>query len=194
MSKDPIGLMGGMNVHAYAPNPTEWIDPLGLDGEPWCSICHKAANKAKELNKRAIEFRERQLDKLPFNPTKATSALLNSANAGRLYATGMIKMGAGVVTDATGVGAAPGTASIAWGAWNLKSATAAQKRGQQQWNESLHEKGKNRCARNLMGVLPFGTEYDDPNEPSAVDVFKKKARDFRDKPVHVLEELGTFGL
>ncbi|TCM61170.1 RHS repeat-associated protein [Acinetobacter calcoaceticus] len=30
ISKDPIGLLGGNNVYAYAPNPTEWIDPLGL--------------------------------------------------------------------------------------------------------------------------------------------------------------------
>ena len=35
-SRDPIGLMGGDNVFAYAPNPTGWIDPLGLatDNEP----------------------------------------------------------------------------------------------------------------------------------------------------------------
>ena len=31
-SRDPIGLMGGLNVFAYAPNPTGWIDPLGLSG------------------------------------------------------------------------------------------------------------------------------------------------------------------
>lgn len=30
ISKDPIGLAGGVNVYAYAPNPTRWIDPLGL--------------------------------------------------------------------------------------------------------------------------------------------------------------------
>ena len=30
ISRDPIGLLGGMNVHAYAPNPVEWVDPLGL--------------------------------------------------------------------------------------------------------------------------------------------------------------------
>ena len=32
ISRDPIGLMGGTNTFAYAPNPTGWIDPFGLAG------------------------------------------------------------------------------------------------------------------------------------------------------------------
>jgi RHS repeat-associated protein len=32
ISRDPIGLLGSLNAHAYAPNPTEWVDPLGLSG------------------------------------------------------------------------------------------------------------------------------------------------------------------
>lgn len=30
VSKDPIGLAGGINAWQYAPNPVGWIDPLGL--------------------------------------------------------------------------------------------------------------------------------------------------------------------
>ncbi|GGC25567.1 hypothetical protein GCM10011572_53710 [Pseudoduganella buxea] len=30
ITADPIGLLGGMNPYQYAPNPTGWIDPLGL--------------------------------------------------------------------------------------------------------------------------------------------------------------------
>ncbi|MED0636136.1 RHS repeat-associated core domain-containing protein, partial [Escherichia marmotae] len=32
ISQDPIGLRGGLNLYAYAPNPLSWIDPLGLFG------------------------------------------------------------------------------------------------------------------------------------------------------------------
>ena len=34
ISKDPIGLMGGWNLYAYAPNPVGWVDPLGLSTIP----------------------------------------------------------------------------------------------------------------------------------------------------------------
>ncbi|MFP1787759.1 RHS repeat-associated core domain-containing protein, partial [Lonsdalea quercina] len=30
ISPDPIGVLGGDNLYAYAPNPLTWIDPLGL--------------------------------------------------------------------------------------------------------------------------------------------------------------------
>ncbi|WP_431019316.1 RHS repeat-associated core domain-containing protein [Burkholderia cepacia] len=30
ISPDPIGLMGGFNFYAYAPNSLGWVDPLGL--------------------------------------------------------------------------------------------------------------------------------------------------------------------
>ncbi|AZE26034.1 RHS repeat-associated core domain-containing protein [Pseudomonas chlororaphis] len=30
ISKDPVGYSGGLNLYAYAPNPTGWVDSLGL--------------------------------------------------------------------------------------------------------------------------------------------------------------------
>ena len=38
ISRDPIGLLGGLNVFAYAPNPVHWIDPWGLNP------CHEVKN------------------------------------------------------------------------------------------------------------------------------------------------------
>ncbi|MGH8084846.1 MAG: RHS repeat-associated core domain-containing protein [Lysobacter sp.] len=34
VAQDPIGLEGGVNIYAYAPNPGGWIDPLGLTLRP----------------------------------------------------------------------------------------------------------------------------------------------------------------
>jgi RHS repeat-associated protein len=31
ITQDPIGLRGGLNLHAYVKNPTGWIDPIGLN-------------------------------------------------------------------------------------------------------------------------------------------------------------------
>ena len=39
VSRDPIGLMGGDNVFAYAPNPIQWIDPFGLAKTPASCKC-----------------------------------------------------------------------------------------------------------------------------------------------------------
>nr|WP_239483173.1 hypothetical protein [Burkholderia sp. MS455] len=43
MSKDPIGLAGGINVYQYAPNSTGWIDPLGLKCRP--DVSSRAARR-----------------------------------------------------------------------------------------------------------------------------------------------------
>jgi RHS repeat-associated protein len=38
ISQDPIGLAGGENLYAYAPNPSGWVDPLGWCGTPSCQV------------------------------------------------------------------------------------------------------------------------------------------------------------
>ena len=36
INKDPISYAGGLNLYAYAPNPTGWVDPLGLSNTIDC--------------------------------------------------------------------------------------------------------------------------------------------------------------
>jgi hypothetical protein len=62
-----------------------------------------------------------------------------------------------------------------------------------QWNEALNENWTDASGRNLLGILPFGTEFDDPCEPSIWDVLKTKAKNFRDKPLEFIREIGTWG-
>ena len=35
ISKDPIGLDGGLNNSAYVSDPSQWVDPMGLDRRPF---------------------------------------------------------------------------------------------------------------------------------------------------------------
>jgi RHS repeat-associated protein len=51
VSKDPIGLAGGINVYQYAPNPVGWVDPLGLAK---CRPC--PADCAKILSQAGREY------------------------------------------------------------------------------------------------------------------------------------------
>ena len=44
VSRDPIGLLGGDNVFAYAPNPIVWIDPLGLSKND-CNVLNAKRKK-----------------------------------------------------------------------------------------------------------------------------------------------------
>jgi RHS repeat-associated protein len=43
VSQDPIGLLGGSNLFAYAPNPFGWIDPFGLNKK--CPECPEGQSK-----------------------------------------------------------------------------------------------------------------------------------------------------
>lgn len=46
--QDPIGLLGGDNIYQYAPNPTNWSDPLGLACKEEILRRIEASKKARE--------------------------------------------------------------------------------------------------------------------------------------------------
>jgi RHS repeat-associated protein len=58
VSKDPIGLWGGYNVFMYAPNTTEWSDPLGLAPR---RPAHKASIERKVDCLKAQGFQEHHI-------------------------------------------------------------------------------------------------------------------------------------
>lgn len=102
-----------------------------------------------------------------FNVAKGASALGNAAIAGFSAGSGGAKIAIAVGLSpaaTTGVGALPPAALAAWGTWNFKSASAAWNRARQQWGEAMCEKSSDASWKNLMGMLPGGTHYDDPGE------------------------------
>jgi RHS repeat-associated protein len=48
VSSDPIGLAGGLNLHLYASNPTQWTDPVGLAGKKGITPNNKGSRTAIE--------------------------------------------------------------------------------------------------------------------------------------------------
>ena len=68
ISRDPIELLGGLNVFAYAPNPVIWIDPWGLNP------CNSASGKLPELRGKTVAYVEKLLAKAGFKKTKVSNS------------------------------------------------------------------------------------------------------------------------
>lgn len=56
ITPDPIGLAGGENIYQYAPNPTGWIDPLGLMNNPGGSSTSGAGMGSGNIGKATYSF------------------------------------------------------------------------------------------------------------------------------------------
>ncbi|MCF7543293.1 RHS repeat-associated core domain-containing protein [Pseudomonas petrae] len=106
---DPIGLAGGLNLYAYAPNPLAWVDPLGWS----CSSGGKTAisrNSARKL------LKSRGRDK------KSQQETVDSFE-GQIYATRGKKGDVFTITEDT-----PGAASQVFVTRGSAGATAADRR------------------------------------------------------------------
>ncbi|MEX5545363.1 RHS repeat-associated core domain-containing protein [Pseudomonas pergaminensis] len=52
LTQDPVKLAGGVNAYQYVPNPTGWVDPLGLSrcpGEDGCKPTNRPENPAENV-------------------------------------------------------------------------------------------------------------------------------------------------
>jgi len=140
----------------YNPQTGRYItpDPIGLEGgiNLWP---YTANNPVNWIDPSGL-----------LNPTKAIAALANAANAGRLYAGGLLKIGGATGLAVTGVGTPGSAIFLAWGLWNIRGAMLAQNRALLLWEEALKEAWSAASWKNLLGVLPHGEKYDDPCEPS----------------------------
>ena len=136
----------------YDPEAGRFIgkDPIGFEGGDKNQFGYVANNVINHIDPSGL-----------INPAKTSVAIINMGNAGRLYAAGFLKMSNG---------------SFAWGAWNVSSGYAAQKRAMQQWRESLNECWSDASWKNLWGLAPFGQKFDDPGEPSPIDYFKQELK------------------
>jgi hypothetical protein len=130
------------------------------------------------------------------NPAKLASASLNYANAGRLYASGILRLATALGLAETGVGTPFSIATSAYGLYNLRAAMKAQQRGNQQWEEALKESLSDARWKNLFGVFPYGTEYDDPCETGLYEYWRNRydsipGDDVWEKGVNFLKNLNT---
>jgi RHS repeat-associated protein len=84
VSQDPIGLLGGSNLFAYAPNPLGWIDPLGLankENKPGCSC---TGGDGEDVTKKVLK---RDMTKGPHAPDTKIQKVIDRANHGNKSGT-----------------------------------------------------------------------------------------------------------
>jgi RHS repeat-associated protein len=123
------------------------------------------------------------------NPVKIFSALANAVNTGRLYGVGVLRVAVGLGLNVAGPGNPLSLTTVAVGAWNIRSAGKAQARMVQLWCEAFLETRERASWKNLLGVLPFGTAFDDPNEPTPTEWVRSQ---LEEKGVlEVIEEVGS---
>ncbi|CAM4254157.1 RHS repeat-associated core domain-containing protein [Pseudoalteromonas ostreae] len=81
INQDPIGLVGGINHYQYAPNPVNWVDPMGL-------LCKEGQAKVKaaldansaipsKLREKLIELSE--LENSPFTADEVICSINNTS-------------------------------------------------------------------------------------------------------------------
>jgi len=207
LSVDPVTAydnpIGAFNRYWYANNnPYRFTDPDGRqsrreahEDRERAARCNTGCNVGSFSSGSGVSSRASAPERVDW--PKVGSAIGNALNSSRLMASGLAKLGIGELATDTGAGAPPGLLTMAWGAWNLRSSAIAYQRAEQQMSEAFsapaQRQGLGEHARAFVGMLPWGTEADDPGEPSYQEVVRSHVIDLRERPTHFLSELGTLG-
>jgi type VI secretion system secreted protein VgrG len=110
-----------------------------------------------------------------FNPVKAAVGSVNVVR-GSIGAA----EGASLLVRGGAPGVALGTVKLAFGLANVN-------RGAGQIAEAADDPN-GPSVRNVLGLLPFGQEFDDPGEPSLVEYAKDKVEKFVKSPARAIKE------
>jgi RHS repeat-associated protein len=81
-SQDPIGLLGGLNLYQYAPDPLQWIDPWGLK----CFRAERArrgVRRGYEISHREAIRRVRNGEDIWVTTRQEAKAIARAAQRGR---------------------------------------------------------------------------------------------------------------
>ena len=156
-NRDPIGERGGINLYGFCRD-----NPVNnVDALGWCNYV-KAGVGAVNVGRGAVQVIAGAKDALLGIPLLA------------------VPLGTGPLAEAGGVLAAGS------GAKNVVGGGFKMRRGIQQLGEAWNDPDKGHF-QNLLGLLPFGSLYDDPGELS------KSWDKFKDLPLwHKIGELCTF--
>ena len=179
----PFGFAGGLwdgqtglvrfGARDYDPAVGRWTtkDPVGFAGG--------SANLYNYVDNQPVN----QTDSYGlYNPVKGLAALLNYANALRLWGTGAAKI---LLT---------GGLNTAWGVWNFNSGLAAFNRAYQQAQEAWCESWADASWKNLHGILPFGQHFDDLSEPMWYQFYWDLIHNRPTSMWDLIKEFGTLGL
>ncbi|MFC6337891.1 RHS repeat-associated core domain-containing protein [Pseudomonas karstica] len=83
LTPDPVKLAGGLNGYQYVPNPTGWVDPLGLNTCPGGDGCKPATTGNNPVEKTRVEIKEPSAPQPGSTARQAKIEVLTEANAKR---------------------------------------------------------------------------------------------------------------
>ncbi|WP_308585340.1 RHS repeat-associated core domain-containing protein, partial [uncultured Pseudomonas sp.] len=83
LTPDPVKLAGGINAYQYVPNPTGWVDPLGLSSCPSADGCKPGTKKQNPLDTVRVDSGEPQTPQTGDTARQARIKELTETNAKR---------------------------------------------------------------------------------------------------------------